>query len=113
MTQDGNAGKSFSLGPVLSGCYGSLQGSSRCIPFSRLWDDKADGNEIVRVSQGHEVIPIAFVKASKGCEDQDRFFVGDRVRGVGDIVEMIVNNRRGRSLAIFRCRLEEGSGRRR
>ena len=48
-----------------------------------------------------DIIPVTLVEASEWGEDEDGLLVCNRVGRVGDIIEMVVNNRRWSSLAFI------------
>ena len=49
---------------------------------------------MVRIGESEEIVPIALVKPSERSEDENGFLITDGVSRCGDIVEMVVNDRR-------------------
>lgn len=49
---------------------------------------------LVRVGQGQEVVPIFLVESGEGGEDEDLFIVLQRVGSAGEIIELVMYNRR-------------------
>lgn len=69
-----------------------MQRRDRGIALSVLWDDEAEGDELVWVVQREEVIPVLLVESGQWGEDKDRLAVLDRGAGGGDIVHVVVHD---------------------
>lgn len=62
--------------------------------FFALGDDEAQRDQVVRVAQLDEVVPVLLVEARERCEDQHALAVADWVGCGGDIVHVVVDDRR-------------------
>lgn len=56
----------------------------------------------MRICKGHEVVPICLVEARERGKDEDIFLIANWIGRCGEIVEMIVYDRRRRFLSIRR-----------
>ena len=93
-------------------CDCGLKGCGGCISFSGLGSDKAKSDEVVRVRQGEEVIPVALVESGQGGKDQDGLLIRDRIGCSCQVIEVIVYYWWRYSLAVRLSGLfSEGGGR--
>ena len=106
LTENGNG--SEALVACLSPGNLFLELSGCCIALAALGNDEAQADQVMRVRQGDKIVPVLFVEAGEGCEDEDTFTVSDGVWGVCDVVHVVVDNWRRRSLfAGLKGRLEK------
>lgn len=80
--------------------------------FFALGDDEAKRDQVVRVAQLDEVVPVFLVEARERRENQHALAVADRVGCGGDIVHVVVDDRR-RLRDLIWVLLLEGQRRRR
>ena len=69
LTEDGDAREAVLFQARLRLGYSGLEGGGSGVAFASLWDDKAQGNQMMRIGQSFEVIPVALIEASERSQD--------------------------------------------
>ena len=100
MAEDSDAGESFRFGSGL--CLGDrgLEGSRCGVSFTRLRNDKAESDEVMRVGESKQVVPVFLVKTGERSQDEDYFLICSGIGGCSKIVEFVMHDRRRNSLSI-------------
>lgn len=95
-----DACESLAFGARLRLCDRGLEGGGCGIALTTLGGDEAKGDEFVRIRELKEIFPISVVEASQRGQDEDGFAVRDGVGRSSEVVEMVVDYRRGCSLTV-------------
>lgn len=104
---DGDGREAVLVGRGLRLLNALLQLAVGFAAFLALGDDEAQRDQVVRVAQLDEVVPVLLVEAREGREDQHALAVADWVGCGGDIVHVVVDHRR-RLRDLVRVLLLEG-----
>lgn len=97
LSQDGDGSKTVLVRRCLRPSYALLQLLRSQVSFPTFRDYEAQRDEIMRVRELAQVLPVLRVEARERCQDQHGLAIADGVACGGDVVHVIVHDRRRRS----------------
>lgn len=101
LAEDGDAREASRHGARLGLADGLFERGGRGVALFCVRDDEAEGDQLVRIAESLDVVPVALVEAGEGGEDEDALALARCVAAGCEVVEIVFDDRRRRMAAVI------------